>query len=221
LTDGNLRGSRRLQDDVRQAVRRPGDRRVQGRPMGRSEATEAGAYAWPACTQPLRGRHGEMHRLRAVRRRVPGQVHLRARRRQRSLPPDVAGRAFRVRLRDQLPPLHPLRPVRRGLPDRGDHRDEAVRVVLHQPSGRDLHEVRTHRRRRRQRQADAMGGLARRGGCPDQRLDAGHLILGRRDLRRHGRLERRARVRRAPGGARSARAHRSERTDDGVRVVER
>ena len=36
----------------------------------------------PSRPQPLRGRHGEVHRLRAVRRCVPGPVHLRARRRQ-------------------------------------------------------------------------------------------------------------------------------------------
>ena len=43
-------------------------------------------------------------------------------------PPDdpvSPGRALRLRLRDQLPALHPLRPVRRGLPDRGDHRDRS------------------------------------------------------------------------------------------------
>ena len=66
----------------------------------------------------------------------PAQVHLRARRRQRPRRPDVAGRAVRLRLRDQLPPLHPLRPVRRGVPDRGDHRVEAVRVLVHQPPRR-------------------------------------------------------------------------------------
>ena len=48
--------------------------------------------------------------------------------------PGLAGRALRLRLRDQLPALHPLRPVRRGLPDRGHHRDQAVRVLLHQPA---------------------------------------------------------------------------------------
>ena len=47
--------------------------------------------------------------------------------------PVSPGRALRLRLRDQLPALHPLRPVRRGLPHRGHHRDEAVRVLLHQP----------------------------------------------------------------------------------------
>ena len=75
--------------------------------------------------------------------------------------PDVAGRAVRVRLRDQLPALHPLRHVRRGVPDRGDHRVEAVRVLVHQPPGRHLHEGRAARRRRRQAAAAAVGGLAR------------------------------------------------------------
>ena len=46
------------------------------------EARQARAHARPARPQPLRGRHGEVHRLRAVRRRVPGALHLRARRRQ-------------------------------------------------------------------------------------------------------------------------------------------
>jgi NADH-quinone oxidoreductase subunit I len=49
-------------------------------------------------------------------------------------------RALRLRVRDQLPPLHPLRPVRGGVPDGGDHREQAVRVQLHEPQRRDLHE---------------------------------------------------------------------------------
>ena len=63
----------------------------------------------------------------------PAQLHLRARRRQPARRAGVARRALRLRLRDQLPALHPLRPVRRGVPDRGDHRDQAVRVLVHQP----------------------------------------------------------------------------------------
>ena len=58
-------------------------------------------------------------------------------------PPDAPGlarRALRVRLRDQLPALHPLRPVRRGLPDRGHHRVEALRVLLHESRRRHLHQ---------------------------------------------------------------------------------
>ena len=77
--------------------------------------------------------------------------------------PDVAGRALRLRLRDQLPALHPLRPVRRGLPDRGDHRDRSCsssRFTNRQR--RDLHQGRAGRRRRRQAAAAAVGGLARR-----------------------------------------------------------
>ena len=100
----------------------------------RRSGAEGRAPPRPPRPQPLRGRHGEVHRLRAVRRRVPGAVHLRARRRQPARRPGVARRALRLRLRDQLPALHPLRPVRRGVPDRGDHRDEAVRVLVHQPA---------------------------------------------------------------------------------------
>ena len=144
------------------------------RALPRGEATEAGALPRPSRPQPLRGRHGEVHRVRAVRRRVPGEVHLRARRRQPDRRAGVAGRALRVRLRDQLPALHPLRPVRRGVPDRGDHRDEALRVLVRQPRGRDLHQARAARRRRRPRPAPAVGAVARRRGRPHQRVDAGH-----------------------------------------------
>ena len=49
-----------------------------------TEDRQARAAARASRPQPLRGRHGEVHRMRAVRGRVPGQVHLRARRRQRS-----------------------------------------------------------------------------------------------------------------------------------------
>ena len=68
-------------------------------------------------------------------------------------PPDhpvSPGRALRLRLRDQLPAVHPLRPVRRGLPHRGHHRVEADGVLLHQPERRHLHQGRAAGRRRRQ-----------------------------------------------------------------------
>ena len=104
--------------------------------------------------------------------------------------PVVARRALRLRLRDQLPALHPLRPVRRGLPDRGDHRVEAVRVLLHQPPRRDLHQGRAARRRRRQAAAPAVGGLARRATTQHTvGLDAGHRARrGDADVRGRGRL---------------------------------
>ena len=75
-------------------------------------------------------------------------------------PPDhpvSPGRALRLRLRDQLPALHPLRHVRRGLPDRGHHRVQAVRVLLHQPLRRHLHQGRARRERRRHAEEAARG----------------------------------------------------------------
>ena len=42
------------------------------RAVPEGEAPEAGALPRPSRPQPLRGRHGEVHRLRALRRRVPG-----------------------------------------------------------------------------------------------------------------------------------------------------
>ncbi len=39
---------------------------------------EARASARPSRPEPLRGRHGEVHRMRALRWRVPGALHLRA-----------------------------------------------------------------------------------------------------------------------------------------------
>ena len=136
------------------------------------KSDEARAPARPARAQPLRRRHGEVHRLRAVRGRVPGALHLRARRRQPGRRSGLAGRALRLRLRDQLPALHPLRSLRRGVPDRGDHRDEALRVLVHQPRRRDLHQGRAGRRRRRPGQADAVGAVGRRRRRPHQRVDA-------------------------------------------------
>ncbi len=53
-----------------------------------------------------------MHRLRAVRRRLPGPLHLRPGSRQPARVAGLAGRALRLRVRDQLPALHPLRSLR-------------------------------------------------------------------------------------------------------------
>ena len=117
--------------------------------------------------------------------------------RQPARPPGLAGRALRLRLRDQLPALHPLRPVRRGLPDRGHHRVEALRVLLHQPRRRHLHQARAAGRRRRPTPAPALGGLARGRRPAHLGLDAGHLAVGRRRLRGRGAVVRRARLRRA------------------------
>ena len=150
-----------------------------------------------------------MHRLRAVRRRVPGRLHLRARPRQPARPPGLAGGAVRLRLRDQLPALHPLRPVRGGLPDRGHHRVEADGVLLHQPQRRHLHQGGAAGRRRRQAQAPAVGGLARGRRPPHLGLDAGHVAGRCRRLRGPGPVVGRARLRRPrPRGRPERRARR-------------
>ncbi len=94
--------------------------------------------------------------------------------------PDVAGRALRLRLRDQLPALHPLRSVRRGVPDRGDHRDEAVRVLVHQPARRDLHQGPSCSSTTTASRSSSRGRTGARARTPHQRVDAGHGAVGRR-----------------------------------------
>ena len=54
------------------------------------EDPQARAPPRPSRAQPVRGRHGEVHRVRAVRGRVPGALHLRPRRRQPARRPRVA-----------------------------------------------------------------------------------------------------------------------------------
>ena len=112
--------------------------------------------------------------------------------------PDVAGRALRVRLRDQLPALHPLRPVRRGVPDRGDHRVEAVRVLA-SPTAATRSTPRTSCSSTTTASRKQLPWEDWREGEDElhQRLDARHVAVRRRRLRRRGRLERRARLRRA------------------------
>ena len=57
------------------------------------------------------------------------------------------GRVFRRKNDDKKDQKieKPERMHGRHVLNRGDHRDEAVRVLVHQPSGRDLHEGRTSR----------------------------------------------------------------------------
>ena len=64
---------------------------------------------------------------------------------------------------------------------------QALRVLVHQPGRRDLHQGRAARRRRRPRQADAVGAVGRRRGRPHQRVDA-------RDRRRAARPRTKGRV---------------------------
>ena len=62
------------------ALRQEARHAERARRRRRREDPQAGAPARTPRPQPVRGRHGEVHRLRAVRGRVPGEVHLRARR---------------------------------------------------------------------------------------------------------------------------------------------
>ena len=75
---------------------------------------------------------------------------------------------------------------------------QALRVLVHQPRRRDLHEGRARRRRRRPRQAHAVGALDRRRGRPHQRVDAGDRAGRCRRVRGPRELVGRARLRRPP-----------------------
>ena len=86
------------------------------------------------------GRHGEVHRLRTLRRGLPGALHLRAGRRQPARRPGEPRGAVRFRLRDQHAAVHLLRPVRRSVSDRGDHDDPPLRDVGDRSRRCHLHE---------------------------------------------------------------------------------
>ena len=73
----------------------------------------------PAPAEPARERPGEVHRLRAVRVRLPRRRDLGRGSGQRPRASDVAGGAVREGLPDQLPALHHVRPLRRGVPHAG------------------------------------------------------------------------------------------------------
>ena len=53
----------------------------------------------------------------------------------------LSGRALRPRLPDQLPALHPVRALHRGLPDAGADDDQRVRARRQQPGRPDLREA--------------------------------------------------------------------------------
>ena len=95
-----------------------------------------------APAQPVARRPGEVHRLRAVRLGLPGRRDLRRgclQHRGRAVHPR---RALRPRLPDQLPALHPVRAVHRGLPDPRADDDQRVRAGRRQPRRPDLREAR-------------------------------------------------------------------------------
>ena len=98
----------------------------------------APAVPRPPSAQPVARRAGEVHRLRAVRLGLPGRRHLRRGRGQHPRGAVLARRAVRAGLPDQLPALHPVRAVRRGVPDPGADHDQRLRAGRRQPRGPDL-----------------------------------------------------------------------------------
>ena len=93
-----------------------------------------------------RERAREVHRLLALRGRVPRGLHPCRAGREHARPPRLAGRALRAHLRDQHEPLHLLRLLRARLPVRRDHARERVRDLRVQPRRPDLHEGHAARR---------------------------------------------------------------------------
>src|SRR5215469_341205 len=164
----------RFGDDAEVSVPQEVDDRLSARAISASRALSRRAR-----TAQVRRWDGALHRLRAVRGRVSRQRDHGHRRRERSEEAGVAGRALRLSVRDRHAALHLLRLVRRGVPDRCDRADAALRHRrLHAPAARV-----------RQRQA--------RGARSVHAASCQHRIR-RRNRSRRGRGQRRS------GGARSA-----------------
>ena len=95
----------------------------------------------PPPPAPLRGHGpGEVRRLLAVRRRLPGGLHPRGRGREHARAPRQRRRALRRRLRDQPLALHLLRLLRGRVPVRRDHDGQRLRDVRLRPPGPHLHQ---------------------------------------------------------------------------------
>ncbi len=127
---------RRLRRDLLLDLQADGHRAVPLR-----EGADQAALPRSAPAQPVPGRPGEVHRLRAVRLGLPGRRDLRRGRRQHARRAVLARRALRPRLPDQLPALHLLRAVHRGLPDAGADDDERLRARRPLACGDDLREA--------------------------------------------------------------------------------
>ena len=94
----------------------------------------------PPPAEPLARRAGEVRRLRAVRLGLPGRRDLRRGRAEHRGGAVLARGALRPRLPDQLPALHPLRSVHRGLPDPGADHDQRVRARRRHPGSKLIYE---------------------------------------------------------------------------------
>src|ERR1019366_10823633 len=97
-TDGAAPGLlRRLQVDLPAPDSTDGDDE-----LSEGQTSEATSSARTTRAESLRGRHGEVHRLRTVCRCLSRQLYLRARTGQPAGPSGQPGRALRLHLRDQL-----------------------------------------------------------------------------------------------------------------------
>src|SRR5207247_2080852 len=115
--------------------------RRQHRAVPEGDRGAAGTCAHRAASpEPPRERAREVHRVRALRLRVPSRCDLGRGGGQRSRRAGESGRAVREGLPDQLPPLHHVRSLRRGLPHPGAHAHQLLRDGLHVPRGSCLDE---------------------------------------------------------------------------------
>ena len=160
------RARRRVRRDLLEHVPPDRDRAVPVR-----EGAAQAALPRPPPAQPVRGRPREVHRLRAVRVGVPGGRDLRRGRRQRARRAVLARRAVRPRLPDQLPALHLLRPVHRGVPHARADDDQRVRARGPDARGPHLREAGP---------AGAAGRGHARRAAPHGRGHHGHRVLPRR-----------------------------------------
>ncbi len=110
------------------------------REVPRGHEADGAALPRPARPEPAPRRAGEVRRVRAVRVGLPRGRHLRRGRRQHRGGALLARRAVRRDLPDQLPAVHLLRAVHRGVPDPVADDVERVRARRRQPAGPDLHQ---------------------------------------------------------------------------------
>ena len=117
--------------------------------VSRREAPEAGALPRPARPQPLRGRDGEVHRVRALRGVCPARcIYVRGADNPPDAPVSPGERYGFVYEINYLRCIHCDLCVE-ACPTEAITETKLFEFSFAQPRGRDLHEVRAARRRRR------------------------------------------------------------------------
>ena len=145
------------------------------------EAAEAAAPARPPRPQPLRGRHGEVHRLRAVRRRSarPTASTCAARDNPPDAPVSPGERYGFVYEINYLRCIHCDLCVE-ACPTEAITESKLFEFSFTSRADAIYTKARARRRRRRPAPAPALGGLARGRGPAHLGVDAGDLAVGRR-----------------------------------------